>query len=75
MPSPTNFDERLMEALELGMLELRIVEAEEVVHDDVARKSGKRMREVQRLFPGFKFLHADAEGVNVAVDDVDEVED
>jgi hypothetical protein len=33
------------------------------------------MREVQGFFAGFEILDAQAEGVDVAVDDVDEVED
>jgi len=33
------------------------------------------MGEVQGLLAGFEFLDADAEGVDVAVDDVDEVKD
>jgi hypothetical protein len=64
-----------MEAVKFRRLELSIIEAEEVVHDDVARESGKGIGKIQRFLAGFEFLHADAEGVDVAVDDMDEVED
>ena len=54
---------------------MSVVEAEEVVHDDVASEGRESMGEVQGLLAGFEFLDADAEGVDVAVDDVDEVKD
>ena len=57
------------------MLELCVVEAEEVVHDDVAGQSWEGRGQVQWLFPGFKLLHAGGEGVCMAEDDVNEVED
>ena len=75
MTSAANLDKGLMEALELWMLELRIVEAEEVVHDDVAGKGGKGVREIQGLFTGFELLHTNAESVDMTVNYVDEVED
>ena len=75
MTHSSNLHESLMKAFKLGMLELSIVGAEEVIHDDVTRECWKGISEVQRFLTGFEFLHADAEGVDVAVDDVDEVED
>jgi hypothetical protein len=64
-----------METIKFRRLELRIVEAKEVVHDDVASEGWKCIGEVQRLLAGFEFLHSNGERVNMAVDDVDEVED
>jgi len=75
MPNSSNLDKRLVEALKLRVLELRIVEAEEVVHDDVTGEGWEGVGEVQRLLAGLEFLKADGEGVDVPVDDVDEVED
>lgn len=54
---------------------MSVVEAEKIVHDDVAGEGGEGVGQVQGLLAGLKFLDADAEGVDVAVDDVDEVED
>jgi hypothetical protein len=54
---------------------LVVVEAEEVVHDDVSGKCWKGIGQVERFFAAFAFLHADGERVDVAVDDVNEVED
>lgn len=75
MTSTANFLEGIVEGLKLGVLELCVVEAKEVVHDDVAGQGGKGVGEVQGLFAGLELLDADGEGVDVAVDDVDEVED
>tara|TARA_R110002003_G_scaffold1193_3_gene22748 strand:- start:5698 stop:5889 length:192 start_codon:yes stop_codon:yes gene_type:complete len=54
---------------------LRVVEAKEVVHDDVARESGEGVREIDGFFARREVLEAQGEGVDVPVDDVDEVED
>jgi hypothetical protein len=54
---------------------LVVVEAEEVVHDDVSSQCWKGIGQVQWFFAAFAFLHADGKRVDVAVDDVDEVED
>jgi len=75
MPHGTDLDEGLVETVKLWVFELVVVEAEEVVHDDVAGQCWKGMAQVQRLLAGFKLLDPDAESVNVSVDDVDEVED
>jgi len=75
MPNSSNLDKRLVEALKLRVLELRIVKAEEVVHDDVTGEGWEGVGEVQRLLAGLELLQADGEGVDVPVDDVDEVED
>ncbi len=73
MAGPTNLLESVMERLELWMLELGVVEAEKVVHDDVAGQCWECMGEIQWLFSRFKLLHTDGKSVDVAVDDVDEV--
>jgi hypothetical protein len=75
MARATNLDKRFMEAIKRRRFELRIVEPEEVVHDDVTGESWVSIGEVQRFFAGLEFLHAQGEGVDVAVDDVNEVED
>lgn len=75
MSDGTDFGERLVEAVELGVFELVVVEAEEVVHDDVAGERWEGVGEVEGFLAGGEVLDADAEGVDVAVDDVDEVED
>ena len=57
------------------MLELVVVEAEEVVHDNVASQCWKSIGQVHRLPARFVLLEADAERVDVPVDYVNEVED
>jgi len=69
-----DLDEGVVERVEFRVPELAVVEAEEVIHDDIPRQGGKGMREVERFLARFMFLHADGEGVDMAVDDVDEVE-
>lgn len=64
-----------MERLELRMLELVVVEAEEVVHDDIARQCWERMGQVHRLLPRLKLLHPGGEGINVSIDNMNEVQD
>jgi hypothetical protein len=75
MSCATNLDKRLVETLKFWMLELGIVEAEEVIHDDIASECWKCICEIERFLAGFEFLHADGQRVDVPVDDVDEVED
>lgn len=70
----TDASEALVEALELGMLQLPVVEAEEVVHDDVARESWEGKGEVHRLSARFELEHARGEGFNVPGDNVEEVQ-
>jgi hypothetical protein len=74
MPCSSNLLERIVERLELWVLELGVVEPKEVVHDDVAGQGRESMGQVHGFLPGFKLLHADRECVDVAVDDVDEVQ-
>jgi hypothetical protein len=57
------------------MFELGVVEAEEVVHDDVAREGGEGVREIDGFFARGEVMEAQGEGVDVPIDDVDEVED
>jgi hypothetical protein len=75
MPNGTDLDESLMEAVKLRVFELVVVEAEEVVHDDVASKCWEGIGQIQRFFAGLKLLDADAKSVDVSVDYVDEIED
>lgn len=69
-----NLDKSVMEGLELRILEVVVVEAEKVVHDGVASQGGKGMGEIERLCTLLKLLHAISKRVNMAVDDVDKVE-
>jgi hypothetical protein len=64
-----------VEAVEFRRFELVVVEAEEVIHDDVASEGWECIGQVHGFLAGFKFLHSDGERVDVAVDDVDKVED
>lgn len=75
MASSSDLDEGIMKTVELRMLELSVVEAEEIVHDDITSQRWKGMTKIQRLLPGLKLLHANGEGVDVAVDDVYKVKD
>jgi hypothetical protein len=43
MPRAAHLNKRLVEAIKLRGLELRIVKAKEIVHDDVPGESGKRI--------------------------------
>ena len=74
MASSTDFLECIVERLELWMLELGVVESEEVVHDNIACQCRERMSQVHGLLPCLKLLHTDGESVDVAVDDVNEVQ-
>lgn len=75
MTSTTDLLESIVERFKLGMLELGVIETKEVVHDDIAGQCGKGVSQVQGFFSCFKLLHADREGVDVAVNDVNEVQD
>lgn len=74
MAGAPNLDEGVVERSEFWVSELVVVEAEEVIHDDIAGQGGKGMGEVERFLASFKLLYADGESVNMAVDDVYEVE-
>lgn len=69
-----NLGKGVVERLEFRILEVVVVEAEKVVHDDVASQSGKGMGEIERLCTLLKLLHAMSKRVDMAVDDVDKVE-
>lgn len=73
MSRPPNFDERLVKTVKLWRLQLIIIEAEKVVHDDVARKCWEGIGQIQRLLASLKFLDSYGKSVDVSVDDVDEV--
>jgi len=73
--SATNLLEGFMKRLELRMLELVVVEAEEVVHDDIARQCWECMGQVHRLLPRLELLHPGGEGINVSIDNMNEVQD
>lgn len=73
MSRPSNFDKSLVEAIKLRRLELVIVEAKEIVHDDVARKCRKSIRQIKRLLASLELLDAHRKSINVPVNDVDEV--
>ena len=75
MARAANLDKRIVEALKLRVLELGIVEAEEVVHDDVTCKGWEGEGEVEGLLAVLEFLHAQRERLDVAMNNVDEVED
>ena len=75
MASATNLLEGFMKRLELRMLELVVVEAEEVVHDDIARQCWECMGQVHRLLPRLELLHPCGEGINVSVDNMNEIQD
>ena len=60
---------------EFRILELAVVETKEVVHDDISGQGRKGMREVQGLLAGLELLDALGEGVDMAMDDVNEVDD
>jgi hypothetical protein len=62
----------IVEGLELGVLELAVVEAEKVVHDDVAGQCREGKGEVHGLFARLELVHADGKSVNVSLDDVEE---
>ena len=73
MSYTTNLDECVMKGLKVGMFELIVVEAEEVIHDDVAGQGGKGMRKIERLCGTLKLLHPHRKSVDMAIDDVNEV--
>lgn len=73
MSRPSNLDERLMEAIKLRRLQLVIVEAEEIVHDDVASKCRKSIGQVKWLLTSLEFLNAHRKSVDVPVDYMNEV--
>jgi hypothetical protein len=56
MSRPPNLDERFMKTVKFWRLQLGIVEAEEVVHDDVASKCWEGIGQIQRLLASFEFL-------------------
>ena len=74
MADSTDLDKSVVETLEFRLLELGVVEAEEVVHDDVSGQGREGMTEIQGFLASFEFLDSQGEGVDVAVDDVDKVE-
>ena len=55
------------------MFELIVVEAEKVVHDDVAGQGRKGMRKIERLCRTLKLLHPHRKSVDMAINDVNEV--
>ena len=65
----------LIEGLKIGILELCVVEAEEVVHDDVASEGRECKSEVYRFIAVFSFLYALGKRVQMAVNNVYEVDD
>lgn len=73
MSYTTNLDECVMKGLKVGMFELIVVEAEEVIHDDVAGQGGKGMRKIERLCRTLKLLHPHRKSVDMAINDVNEV--
>lgn len=75
MSRSSNLNERLMEAIELRRLQLVIVEAKEVVHDNVASKCRKGIGQIEWLLTSFEFLNPHRKSVDVSIDNVDEVED
>lgn len=70
----SNSDESFVKALEFRMFELSVIEAKEIIHNNVTSESWEGMTEVKGLFSSFKFLHAKRECVHMTVDDVDEVQ-
>ena len=75
MANVANLDKGFMEGLEIGIFQLVVVEAEKVVHDDIAGQGRKRMGEVEWLSTLFKLVYAAGKRIDMAVDDVDEVDD
>lgn len=75
MANITNLDKGFMEGVEIRVLELIIVKSKKVVHDDVASQGGERMGEVERLSTLFKLMHTTGKRVDMAVNNMDEVDD
>ena len=70
-----DLDESIVERLEFRMFELAVIEAEEVVHYDVASKGREGICQIKWLCMSLNLLHAHRESINMTVDDVNEVED
>lgn len=75
MTRASNLDESFMKGGEFRVLELIVVEAKEVIHDDVSRQSRKGMREIQGLPTRLELLNAHGKRVDMTMNDVDEIDD